>query len=439
MKRVNDKLLFLVISLLLLFLPSPLSAEVREYHMDNGLKILIIEDHKAPIATFQIWYRVGSRNEVSGKTGISHFLEHMMFKGTSRHGAMEFSRMIQKNGGTNNAYTTRDYTVYHETIASDRMNLPMDLEADRMQNLLLSPDDVKYERSVVMEERRMRYEDDPQTSLFEEVMATAFKVHPYRNPVIGWMSEISSLNRDDLLLQYQRFYSPDNAVIVATGDIHADETFEKIRNIFGKIPKGPVKQPLSSLEPPQRGEKRVFLKKEAELPYILISFHVPNFPHEDSAPLDVLNSVLSGKSGRLYQSLVKEERIALNIFASYNGFYRDPFLFLIGGTVTTGREIESLEKSIYKEIESLKSDPPTEREIQKAKNQVEASFIMEQDSITSQAELIGMFEMLGGWRLNDQYLEGIKRVTPDDVQRVAKKYFREDNRTVGILIPEERK
>ena len=189
---------------LFLFLPSVASSEVKEYRLENGLKVMITEDHKAPIATFQVWYRVGPRNEPAGKTGISHLLEHMMFKGTHKYGSKVFSRLVQKNGGVDNAFTTKDYTMYYQTLASDRIDLSIELEADRMQNLLLAPDDVRDERSVVMEERRMRYEDDPRNSLYEEVVATAFKVHPYHNPVIGWMSEISSIEREDLLLYYKR-------------------------------------------------------------------------------------------------------------------------------------------------------------------------------------------------------------------------------------------
>ncbi len=423
---------------LLLFLPvSRASAfsDVREYLLDNGLKVLIAEDHKAPVATFQVWYRVGARNEPAGKTGISHLLEHMMFKGTPRHGSKVFSRLVQKNGGFDNAYTTKDHTTYFQVLASDRIDLSIELESDRMENLLLAPEDVRDERSVVMEERRMRYEDDPQNSLYEEVVATAFKVHPYHHPVIGWMSDLASIEREDLVQYYRRYYSPDNAVIVVAGDVEADELIGRIRDAFGKIPRGGPKPLPRSIEPPQRGEKRVVLRKEAELPYILIAYHVPSFPHDDGAALDVLGAILSGKSGRLYRHLVRDKRVALNAFASYDGLTMDPFLFFLGGTAPPGKEIEALERALYAEIETLKEDPPPERELQKAKNQIEAAFIMGQDSISFQADLIGMFEMAGDWRLKDRYLEAVRGVTAEDVRRVAKRYFTEENRTVGILAP----
>lgn len=424
--------------LLLVALPLSAGAEVKEYMLENGLKVLIIEDHKVPLATFQIWYRVGARNELSGRTGLSHLLEHMMFKGTPKFGSKEFSKIIQRNGGVDNAYTTKDYTAYFQIMASDRIGLSIDLESDRMTNLIMDPKETAAERSVVMEERRMRYEDDPQNSLFENVVATSLVVHPYRVPVIGWMAEIASIQREDLYSFYKRYYAPDNAFVLIVGDVDADETVRKIRAAFGDIKKSDVeKNPVTS-EPEQRGEKRVFLKKEAELPYLVAAYHTPSFPHEDSFGLEVLNSILSGgKSSRLYKSLVYEKKIALNAGADYSGMYLDPFLFFLWGTPSQGKDIADLEKSLYAEVEAIKNSPPSEREVLKAKNQIEASFIFGQDSLYMQAMKTGIFEILGGWRLMDAYLEGIRKVTPKDVQRLAGKYLTEDNRTVGILIPQK--
>ncbi len=360
----------------------------------------------------------------------------MMFKGTSKYGPSILSKIVQKNGGTDNAYTTKDYTVYFELFSSDRINLSIDLEADRMQNLTIDPKEMISERSVVMEERRLRYEDDPQSSLFEEVVAAAFKVQPYQRPVIGWMSDIKSIERDDLYSYYKTYYSPDNAVVVIVGDVYADEIIGKVDRFFKDIVSGPARKNITSTEPEQRGEKRVFLKREAELPYILIAYHTPIFPDEDSYALDVLSLILSGgKSSRLYQSLVYEKKISLSASADYSGFNKDPYLFFFSATASPGKSIKDVEDSLYVEIEKIKTKLPSEREIQKAKNQIESSFIMEQDSIYMQAMKYGMFEMLGGWRLIDRYLEGIRKVTPDDVVKVAKKYLKEDNRTVGILIP----
>ncbi|MGE5895017.1 MAG: M16 family metallopeptidase [bacterium] len=422
---------------LLIAAPACLHAEVKEYELENGLKVLVIEDHKVPLATFQIWYKVGSRNEPAFKTGISHLLEHMMFKGTPKYGSKVFSRLVQKNGGMDNAFTTYDYTVYFQTLASDRIDLSIELEADRMENLTLDPKEVLSERDVVLEERRMRYEDDPQNALFEDLMAASFETHPYHHPVIGWESDLRSITRDDLFSYYKSYYAPDNAFIVIAGDVKADEVVKKIRDRFGKIPRGKNRIDVTSVEPEQRGERRVYLEKEARLPYVIAAYHTPNFPDEDSYALDVLSAVLSGKSGRLYQSLVYQKKIALETYADYNNFMKDPMLFFLGGTAAPGNDISVVERALYEEIDGLKEKPPAPEEIQKAKNQVEASFIMGQDSLFAQARMIGMFEFLGGWRMKDVYLDGIRKVTPEDVQRVAGKYFSRSNRTVGILIPKE--
>lgn len=425
-----------IVLLAFFLVPLPLHAEVKEYTLDNGLKVLVSEDHKVPLATFQIWYRIGSRNEVSGKTGLSHFLEHMMFKGTQKYGSKVFSKIIQRNGGIDNAMTSRDYTMYFETLASDRIGIAIDLEADRMTNLVIDPKETMAERDVVMEERRMRYDDDPQNFLFENFVATALMTHPYRRPVIGWMSDIASFQRDDLYTHYRKYYAPDNAFIVVAGDVKPEEFMKKITASFGEINKGNPQKPQVTKEPAQQGGKRITIKKEAELPYLLSGYHTPNFPHEDSFGLDVLSMILSGgKSSRIYTSLVYEKKLALEAGADYEGMNIDPFLFTLWGTAAPGRDISDVEKALYAEIEKIKENPPSEREIQKAKNQVEASFIFGQDSLYMQAIKIGMFEAIGGWRLMETYLEGIRKVTPADVQRVAKKYLTEENRTVGILIP----
>jgi zinc protease len=412
------------------------AAVIKEYRLENGLKVLIVEEHKAPVATFQVWYRTGARDEPAGKSGISHLLEHMMFKGTPEYGLSVFSKTVQKNGGTDNAYTTKDYTVYFELISSDRIALSIDLEADRMRNLLLDPKEFLSERQVVMEERRLRYEDDPQSSLFEEVAAAAFKVHPYRRPVIGWMSDIGSIERTDLYDYYRANYSPDNAVIIIAGDVNADGVLSKVRSAFGQIPPGPSKKSIASVEPEQTGEKKVVLKKEAELPFIILAYHTPSFPHEDSYALDILNIILSGgKSSRLYQSIVYEKKIALDVSADYGSFNRDPYLFYFYATVSPGKEIKEVENALFEEITKIQKEAPSVQEVQKAKNQIESSFIMGQDSIYLQAMKYGIFEMLGDWRLIDTYLEGIRKVTPQAVMDVAGKYLKEDDLTEGILIP----
>lgn len=437
--------LFPILFVIFLLVPAfahaaSITASTTEYTLKNGMKVLIVEDHKTPLAVFEVWYRVGSRNEPLGKTGMSHLLEHMMFKGTPKYGSKQFSNIIQRNGGTDNAFTTKEYTTYFQSLASDRIGISIELEADRMRNLLLDPQEVIAERNVVMEERRMRYVDDPQNLLYEEMVVTAFNAHPYRWPVIGWMSDIASIERDDLYHYYRKYYAPNNAFIVIAGDVYPDKIVPHIEKEFGSIP--PVengRQEVATVEPPQQGEKRITIRKEtAELPYILIAYHVPTFPHEDNYALDVLSTILSGgRSSRLYRRLVYEKRIAISAFADYNNLYRDPFLFVLGANAAPGKSIEDIEQALYEEMERVIKEPPSPEEVQKAKNQVEAAFIFAQDSNYSKAMYTGMFEMIGGWKLMDMYLEGIRKVKAEDVQAVAKKYFSTTNKTVGVLLPKK--
>ena len=421
----------------LLFHPAAASAlNVQEHLLDNGLKVLILEDHKAPTATFQIWYRVGSRDEQTGKTGLSHLLEHMMFKGTKNYGPKTFSQDIQRAGGMDNAFTTREYTGYFELLSADRLSLAIGREADRMRNLVLTDDAVLSERDVVMEERRLRYEDDPQNTVHEEVMAAAFKHHPYRWPVIGWMRDLKPLNPADLVKHYNTYYVPNNAVIIVVGDVEPAKILAEIRNAFGTIPRGRELPLRTYAEEDPAGERRVVVKKEAELPYLLEVYRVPLITHEDGCALEVLGTILSdGKASRLYQSLVYEKQVALSAWAGYDGFSLDPYLFYAGATAARGKKIEEVEADLHKEIERISKEPPSEREIMKARNQIEASFILEQDSIYMQAKTLGSFEMTVGWRFMDTYLDKIRKVTPEDVRRVAARYLVPDLRTTGILIP----
>jgi zinc protease len=437
---------FLNTAMLLAFLFAPailgassITDSTKEYTLKNGIKVLAIEDHKSPIVTFEMWYKAGSRYEAVGKTGLSHFLEHMMFKGTPKHGPKTFSNIIQRYGGVNNAYTTREYTVFYESLSSDRVTIPIELESDRMTNLLLDPKEVASERKVVMEERRMRYDDNPQNLLYQEVVALALIAHPYRWPVIGWMSDIVDLDREDLYRYYTQNYSPDNSFIVVAGDINTNELLPQLEKYFGGIPPSAskIEHPAVS-EPLQQGDKSIHMSKESvQLPYILIAYHVPSFPNRDSYALDVLSNILAeGKSSRFYKSLVYDKKIAINVFADYSGFNKDPFLFVLGATAATGKDISDVEKLLNSEMDAIKKTAPSEREVQKARNQIEASFIFSQDSNYSKAQYAGLFEIMGGWKLMDTYIEGIRNVKPSDVQEVANKYFTAVNRTTGILFPE---
>jgi zinc protease len=429
---------FLVMVALVAAFPS-LASGVTENVLPNGLKVLVVEDHKSPLAVFQIWYRVGSRNEVSGRTGISHVLEHMMFKATGKYGSKEFSKTVRRYGGFDNATTSKDYTVYYQVLPSDRIELSFMFESDRMHNLLLEGDETRPEVKVVMEERRLRSEDDPQQALFENAIASAFKVHPYHWPVIGWMSDLESIGPEDLHDYYRKYYSPDNAFIVVAGDVDPKEMLRLAETYFSDIVAGPPRDSHVSAEPPQEGQRRVYLKKEAELPSVVAAYHVPSLPEEDGYALEVLAAVLSeGRSSRLYRSLVYHGKLALDAYAEYGGLHVDPFLFFLGATAAPGKDIGKVEEALYEEVRAMGEKPPDEFELQKAKNQLEASFVMGQDSIRFQAQVVGLFEMLGDWRLKDRYVEGIRKVTAQDLQRVARKYLREENRTVGVLIPEGR-
>jgi zinc protease len=409
---------------------------VTEKVLPNGLKVLLKEEHKAPVVTFQIWYKVGSRNERLGRTGMSHLLEHMMFKGTKKHGPKTFSRTVQRNGGHDNAFTSKDYTAYFEKFASDRIAISLELESDRMQNLLIETKEFLSERDVVKEERRMRYEDDPVNTMVEQMMAVAFSAHPYQWPVIGWMTDLNSITRDDLVNHYRTYYSPNNATIVVVGDFDSKKLFAQIKKYFGAIPRGPKVPAVSAVEPKHLGERRVVIKKQAELPAVFAGYNVPTLKHADTYALDVLQGILSsGKSSRLYRSLVYEKQIALYAGGDYDSISTDPNLFYLYAGVMPGKTTEEVEKALYAEIDALKAEQVTAEELQKAKNQIEAGFIMGQDSIFYQAMLLGQFETVAEWSLLERYVKNIRAVDRKDVMRVAKKYFTEENRTVGILVP----
>jgi zinc protease len=416
------------------------AAQVQEHVLDNGLKVLLLEDHKSPAVTFQVWYRVGARNEKDGKSGLAHFLEHMMFKGTPTTGPEEYSRIIAKNGGRTNAFTSSDVTVYFATMSREKIGIEIELEADRMANALLGDPYFEPEKKVIQEERRMRTDDNPVSALSEATSAVAFTVHPYRRPVVGWMQDILALTRQDLVDFYKLYYAPNNAYIVMVGDFSSPEMLSKITAAFGKIPRGPEPPKVSIEEIEQRGERRLVLKKEAELPFVLNFYHAPNLKSADSFALDLLTVVLAGgKSSRLYHDLVYQKRLVRGIDADYSGISIDPAGLSIYAQLLPGIEPATVEREIERGIEKVKSELIAERELQKAKNQVEAAFVFAQDSIFGQAMKIGYYEAVGGWRQMDSYLDGIRKVTREDIRRVARQYLVQDRRTVGTLIPTKEK
>ena len=307
----------------------------EETVLKNGLKVVIAEEHKAPVATFQVWYRVGSRNELTGKTGLSHLMEHMMFKGTPAYGKGEFSRLVAKNGGNSNAFTSQDFTAYFENFSGDRLELALKLEADRMGHLLLDPEEFRLERDVVKEERRMRTDDNPIDYLSEQLNAQAFTAQPYHAPVIGWMTDIDRLTRDDLYTHYKRFYLPNNALLVIVGDVDPKKLLSRIRDYFEALPAGEIPPPPAIVEPEQKGERRFVVRKEAQTPTILIGFKTPNFKAPDHFPLTLIATLLaSGKSARLYHDLVYEKKLALETGAEARGY---PLITSLGVACARGK------------------------------------------------------------------------------------------------------
>jgi len=431
-----------VLPLLFFFILLPAISEaglkenVFETVLPNGLKVILLENHKAPLVTFQVWYRVGSRNEAWGKTGLSHMLEHMMFKGTEKVGPEDFSRIIQENGGNDNAFTSHDYTAYFENLNADRLQVSIDLESDRMQNLLLREQDFRTERMVVMEERRLRTDDNPQAVLIEQMMATAFEIHPYHWPIIGWMEDIARFTLEDLKTYYKTYYNPINAILVVVGDFKKEDLLPKIEKAFVSYPKGVVPAQGGDIDPPQIGERRIFVKREAQLSSLVMGYHVPNLREQDSYVLEVIATLLSGgKSSRLYQSLVREKRLVLSVDADHSLTSRDPSLFTLSAELLPGKEVPEAEMAFDREVERLQNELVEKQELEKTKNQLEASFIFAQDSLFYQAMLLARHEIVFNWKAIDDYLPSVRKVSPEDIQRVAKKYLTPDNRTVGILIP----
>jgi zinc protease len=404
--------------------------------LDNGLRVLLLEDQRSPIVSFQVWYRVGSRNEQRGATGIAHFLEHLMFKGTPTHGPKQFARLVEENGGQDNAFTSQDVTSYFVDIAVEKLDLVMDLEADRMRNLLLDPTQIDAERQVVIEERRTRTEDDPGGFLGEEVSSIAFKAHPYGFPIIGWAEDIKRISPDEIRAFYRTYYVPNNAMIVAVGAFKAPETLEKIRRRFGSIPRGPAPPPVLAVEPPQNGERRVTVQKQAALPIVYLAWHVPNQKSDDAPALELLSTILAGgRASRLYRDLVYQRQLALDAGGDYSYFSIDPNLFWFWATAMPGQTPDTLEKELVAHMERLKAEPVTEEELARAKNQIEAAFVFQEDSVHRRATLLARFEVIGGHVLKDTFIARIRAVTAADLTRVARTWFPAERKSVGILLP----
>ena len=420
----------------LVFAQPPAESGFLAVTLENGLRVLLQEDRRSPIVTFQTWYRVGSRNESRGHTGLAHFLEHMMFKGTPTHGRGEFARLVEQNGGQDNAFTSQDVTSYYVNVVADKLDLVLELEADRMQHLLLDPKEIDSERQVVIEERRTRTEDDPNGFLAEEVGALSFRAHPYGQPIIGWMEDLKRITPEAMRAFYKTYYVPNNVVVVAVGDFKAPELLEKIKRKFGAIPRGHEPPPVVAEEPVQNGERRVTVLKEAQLPIVYLAYHVPNHTSPDAPALEVLSTILSsGRSSRLYRSLIYERQLALDAGGDYSWFSFDPNLFWFWATAMPGQTPETLEKELLAEMAKLEKEPVSDVELQRVRNQIEAAFVFQEDSVHRRASLLARFELIGGYAEKDRYLQRIRAVTAADVQRVARTYFLPHRKNVGVLLP----
>jgi len=414
-------------------------APTTTHHLDNGLTVILREVHSVPVISFWLAYRVGSRNERSGQTGISHWLEHMLFKGTERYPAGVLDKLIDRVGGEWNAFTSMDYTMYYETLPADRIDLALDLESDRMVNASLDPEDVESERTVVISERRDN-EDSPTFWLNEELRAAAFRVHGYHHTVIGDMTDLYSMSRDDLIRHYRAHYRPSNAVIIAVGDFDTQQMFSKIERYFGGLPADPAPQLFTRPEPEPQGERRIVVERPGHTAFVRVAYRMPAATDPDWFKLVMLDSILTGpggnidnKTSRLYRALV-----APGIAASIAGSLQesiDPYLYSIGATVSDGRSPQDAEAAILTEIERIQNDGITQSELDKARKQARASFAYETERVTNQAYWLAQSAMLGEPEWFDRFIDRVSQVTVEDVQHVARRLLIPRRRVIGWLLP----
>lgn len=426
-----------------LLLSLPISAKVTEFRLDNGLKLIVNEDHRAPVVVSQVWYKVGSSYEKNGITGVSHVLEHMMFKGTETLEPGEFSRIISANGGRENAFTSRDYTAYFQRLEKSRLPISFKLEADRMRGLKLDDKEFQKEVNVVMEERRLRTEDKPEAFTYEKFNAVAQLTSPYRTPIIGWMKDLQSMTVNDLSEWYQRWYAPNNAIVVVAGDVNPQEVLKLARKYFGPLkPSENIQPPKPQTEPEQTGPRRIQVKLPAKLPYLIMGYPVPSLNVAEKEwevyALEVLAGILDGgDSARLPARLVTQKGLLTSAGAGYSLDSRLAGLFLLDAVPAQGYTIEQSENALLKEIQALHEKPVTQTELERIKAQVVASNVYERDSIFYQAMQIGIYETVGlGRERIDDYVKKIQAVTADQVQAVAKKYLVQDKLTVAELVPQ---
>lgn len=412
--------------------------QIKTHTLRNGMKIIIEEDHSIPNVALYIFYRIGSRNERPGTTGLSHFFEHMMFNGAKKYGPKQFDVVMEANGGSNNAYTSRDVTVYQDWFPRSALDLIFDLEADRIADLSFDPKVIESERGVVASERRTSIDASNFGILYEQLFATAYTAHPYQWPVVGWMVDIENWKPEDLKHHFEMGYSPSNATMVVSGDVSPEEIVKLAEKYIEPIQSHAPPPPVTTREPEQQGERRVTVKKFAQLPMLMIGYHAVDAKSPDYYPLDVLQTILfSGQSSRMYQRLVDKDQIALSVSADIDtGF--DPGLFTIIAQPKANTQPEAVEKAIYEEFDKIKTQGVTDQELEKAKNILLANFYRSLKTISGKANTLGTYEVFfGDYHKLFTAAEDYAKVTKADLQRVAQKYFTDKNRTVATLTPEK--
>jgi zinc protease len=424
----------------------PIPPDTHEFVLSNGLKLIVREDHRAPTVAHMVWYRAGSMDEMNGRTGVAHVLEHMMFKGTDKVKAGEFSRLVAAVGGRENAFTSRDYTAYFQQVEKSKLEEVIKLEADRMSNLNFDDAEFLKEIQVVMEERRLRTEDNPSSLLNEALMATAFMSSPYRHPVVGWMNDLQNMTASDARDWYRSWYKPNNATVVITGDVDASKVLAIVEKYYGAISAKelPVRKP--QIEPAQRGVKQAQVKAPADNAQFTMAWKVPRLEPEkldelDPYALELLTAVLDGyDNARLNRSLVKQEKVVNDVGVGYDMISRGPALFVISATLAKGKTIEQAQSSIRKALNEIKKNGILESELKRIKVRILSDQIYKRDSIFGQAMEIGGTEMAGfSWKDIDYMLERMQSITPEQVQAVAQKYLVDDQLTIATLDPQARK
>jgi zinc protease len=430
----------LAVSCAAVFALAPLHAQefpVATRTLKNGMKVLVQSDHSIPNVALYIFYRIGSRNERPGTTGLSHFFEHMMFNGAKKYGPGELDKVMESNGGSNNAYTTQNVTVYQDWFPRTALPTIYDIEADRIRDLSFDPQKIQSERGVVASERRLSVDNSNDGILDEQLWATAFLAHPYQWPVVGWMSDIEHWTLDDLKHHFEMGYSPSNATMVVVGDVTPEEIFQLCEKYIGPIPSHAPPPPVTTVEPEQLGERRLVVHKPAELPLLIIAYHVPQTNNPDFYALNILRTVLfQGESSRMYQRLVDKDQIALSVESQVENAF-DPTLLEITAQPKQGVDPQACEKAIYEELDRAKNGLITDQELEKAKNIRLVEFYRQMRTISGRANTIGTYEVFfGDYNKLFEAAKNYGAVTKEDIQRAAKTYFGANNRTVATLLPE---